>query len=217
MERSFWDERWAAGQIGFHLSDVNPHLPRHGHRLGPPGRLLVPLCGKSVDLVWLAEQGHDVWGVEFVPAAVDAFFAERGVVPEAFTIGPWPARRHGRVTLVTADVFALDPAALGTFDALWDRAALIALEPPRRREYVQRLRALARDDARLLLVTLEHDLGSGPPFSVDEAELPALYAGAFSLERLDDRDVLEAEPRFRERGATRMREQVWAGRAVSAP
>ncbi len=217
MNQPFWQERWRTGQIGFHLPGVNPHLVRHAARFigsDGPTRVLVPLCGKSVDLAWLEAQGHEVVGIEFIEEAATAYFRERAVSPETTTAGPWRALRHDRVTIAVADFFALDGDSLGTFPAVFDRAALIAVDPARRREYMDRLHALAAPSARLLLVTIDHDMKSGPPFSVEADELASLVHHRFALEALDQIDVLAAEPRFHERGATRMTERVWLGRRL---
>jgi thiopurine S-methyltransferase len=216
MQHDFWQARWRAGQIGFHLDAVNPHLVEHVARLGPPGtRVLVPLCGKSHDLAWLAAAGYDVWGVEFVPEAASAFFAERGLSPETRSLpGGAQALRVGAVTIVVGDLFALDASVVGGAGAIYDRAALVAVDPPRRDDYLARLRALAADDARALFVTMEHDTGSGPPFSVEPEALARLAAGRFALDPLAVHDLLDAEPRWRERGATYLRERIWSGAAT---
>lgn len=218
MENRFWAERWDSGRIGFHRNDVHPHLLRHGARLGPPGRVLVPLCGKSLDLVWLRKRGHEVWGIEFVESAARAFFAENALVPETREIAGHLALAADGITIVVADLFALAGApALGTFTALYDRAALVAIEPARRTSYLQGLRAHAGDEARLLLVTFDHDIGQGPPFSVPADELKTLTTGLFDLTLLEDEDIFAAEPRLAARGATRMREQSWIGPPARAP
>ena len=217
MEHDFWFERWKNQQLGFHLDQPNRHLVEHGGLLADgPTRVLVPLAGKSRDLTWLRAAGHEVVGVEFVEQAGIAFFEENGLDPAASRIGPHPVFRADGITMVLDDFFALDPATLGRFGAIYDRAALVAIDPARRPAYVQKLRALASDDARLLLVSFDHDIGTGPPFSLAFAELQTLMAGLFTLEPLADLDLLPSEPRFRERGAKRVREQVWLGRAVAA-
>jgi thiopurine S-methyltransferase len=212
VKQSFWNERWQAGQIAFHQPAVNPHLLAHAPRFLPsPTRVLVPLCGKTHDLAWLAAQGHDVWGVEFVEQAARAFFDERGLTPAAASAGTLPALRHGAITIVVGDFFALARDAVGPFPAIYDRAALIAVEPTRQRAYLQALRRLCSDDARLLLIAADHDLPSGPPFSIPAAQLQVLTESLFTLTPLGSHDVLAAEPRFRQRGATRMEETIWIG------
>jgi thiopurine S-methyltransferase len=217
VQRSFWNDRWQAGQIGFHLPQVNPRLIGHAGHLPAPGRVLVPLCGKTHDLAWLAARGHEVWGVEFVEQAARAFFEERGLTPAPVLAGAMPALRHGAITIVVGDLFDLDVAAVGPFPAIYDRAALVAIEPARQREYLLALRRLATDQAHLLLIAFDHDMQSGPPFSVPAAELLALAQDLFTLGAVEVVDVLEAEPRFRQRGATRMNETVWLGRAQPQP
>jgi thiopurine S-methyltransferase len=215
MEPSFWQEQWQRGQIGFHRKDVNPLLVKHAPRLGPgPARVLVPLCGKTLDLTWLSAQEHEVWGVELVEAAARAYFAERGVEPETLRVGGQLALRHGAVSILVGDFFAVDARQTGTFAAVYDRAALVALPPSERRRYLGRVRALVARDARLLLVSIEHDMAGGPPFSIERASVAPLARGLFEVELVEEEDVLAVEPRFRERGATRFQDLVWAGRAV---
>ncbi len=218
MEHDFWVERWQNNQLGFHLPETNPHLVRHGRALAADrARILVPLCGKSRDLAWLRSLGHEVVGVEFIETGALAFFEESGLEPAASRVGPHPALRAQGISIVLDDFFALDPAAVGRFAGVYDRAALVAVEPARRPAYVRKLREVIADDGRLLLVSFDHDIGSGPPFSVPEPELRALMAGLFVLDRVEDVDILPSEPRFRDRGATRLREQVFLARPVAGP
>jgi thiopurine S-methyltransferase len=220
MEHDFWAERWRRGQLGFHLDEVNRHLVAHVAELlpgGNPTRVLVPLCGKSRDLAWLRGRGHDVVGVEFVEEAALAFFDESGLEPAASRMGVHPILKAEGITIVLDDFLALDVNAVGRFAAIYDRAALVALEEQALPAYLQKLRALCTDDARVLLVSFDHDLGTGPPFSVPEAQLRALGAGLFTFEHIDELDILPSEPRFRERGAKRVREQVFLARPVVAP
>lgn len=178
MEPAFWRARWASGQLGFHEGRPNALLARHAGALGEGRRVLVPLCGKAHDLAFLAERGHQVVGVELVEDAVRAFFAERGVTPEVAPRGPFTAYAAGAITLLAGDVFAATPALLGGVDALYDRAALIALPPEVRPRYAAHLGALLPAGATGLLVTLEYDpaLRAGPPFAVPPDEVRALYA-----------------------------------------
>lgn len=211
MEHEFWRERWAEGQINFHRADANPMLERFWPSLGlSGGRVLVPLCGKSLDLDWLAARGHDVTGVEFVPAAVDAYFSERGIEPTREQIDGLPVLRRPGVALVVADFFRASASVTGVCDAVYDRGAWVAIAPADRSKYTRTIRSLTRPGARVLLVNFEHDLGTGPPFSISAEEIAAGWEG-FSFELLFQHDILADEPRFRDRGATRFIEQVWVG------
>lgn len=172
--------------------------------------MLVPLCGKTRDLTWLGEQGHAVVGVEFVESAALAYFAELGVRPERFESGGVVRYQHDSVAISVADFFSMGSAELGIIDAVYDRAALVAISPERREHYVEHLARLCRPDAGIFLIAFEHDIENGPPFSVDDTA--ELLKEHFEIERVAERDILEAEPRFRERGASYMLEVVWSGR-----
>lgn len=185
MEREFWRSRWSEGRIGFHEGQPNTYLARHLGVLGAGRRVLVPLCGKAEDLAFLAGRGHQVVGVEWVEEAVRAFYEEHQLRPEISSQGPFIRYHADSITLFAGDFFACTSESLGPIDALFDRAALIALPPQRRAAYAKHLRVLMPAGTPGLLVTLDypqHQM-SGPPFSVPESELRALFAG-LSLERL---------------------------------
>lgn len=185
MEPTFWIDRWREGRIGFHEGAPNALLAKHHPRLVGP-RVLVPLCGKAEDLAFLAHHGHEVIGIELVEDAVRAFFAEHALTPEVRRQGATTAYTADAITILAGDFFAVEPADVGAIDEIYDRAALIALPPPMRRRYVEHLRTLAPAGTPVLLVTLEYpqDAAEGPPFSVPEDEVRALYASAMLV---DDR------------------------------
>jgi thiopurine S-methyltransferase len=215
MEPEFWHERWQQNQIGFHLSEVNPQLLRHHAALGPAdahSRVLVPLCGKTLDLAWLAQAGHDVVGVELSSMAVEAFFAEQQLAPQRDTHGPFARYRVPGIELLCGDVFTLDRSLLGPVTALYDRAALVAFPPAMRQRYVQHVSSLLPTGARGLLVTFDYEPADlqGPPFSVDDALVHTLYEPNFELRLLERLDVLDREPRFKARGIHTLHESAHA-------
>ncbi len=214
MKHDFWSQRWAAAQIGFHLPEVNPRLQAHVGRLGNPERVLVPLCGKTLDMAFLAAQGFAVEGVEFVEAAATAFFDEAGVVPQREVVQGQVCFRHEAIRIWVADVLALPGDLFSPVSAIFDRAALVALDPGTRQVYVAQLARLSAPKAAMLLVTFEHDSGEGPPFSVEAAQVKEIFDGQFDLTLIERIDVQQDFPKFRERGMTRIHEGVWAGHRV---
>jgi len=209
MKPEYWLERWQEGRIGFHQADGNARLIQHHQRaLGPCIRVLVPLCGKSVDLEWLVVQGHEVVGIELSELAAQAFFTERGFEPERRVEGPFVAYSHGNVKILAGDFFAATPSDLGYFDGAYDRAALIALPEDMRRRYVAHLRTLLAPKARVLLLTLHFDAPGGPPFSVDGAEVRAGYAGT-NVTLLGSKDARNDAPGPVERGASFVNEEAY--------
>jgi thiopurine S-methyltransferase len=200
-----WLPRWREGRIGFHEARPNDLLVHHAARLAGCRRVLVPLCGKAEDLAFLAARGHDVIGIELAEQAVQAFFAEHDLVPAiarrgplvSYEVGPGAvppaagavaAAPAGAITLLVGDFFAAAPGLLGPVDALYDRAALVALPAELRPRYVAQLRALVPAGVPALVITYEYDQAAvgGPPFAVLEPELRGLYAGA-AVELLEER------------------------------
>lgn len=176
---AFWHERWSTGQVGFHEGVTNAFLARHWPALGAGRRVLVPLCGKSRDLAWLAARGHVVTGVELSLVAALAFFEESGLVPVVDRMGGFQRLSGGGVDILVGDV--LDLPLASAFDAWYDRAALIALPETVRPAYAALVRAAAPGPG--LLVSLTRDDGGGPPFSVPDEEVAVLHPGAQLLER----------------------------------
>ena len=212
MEPSFWQQRWADNQIGFHQAQVNPYLQRYWPTLQqvPGSRVLVPLCGKSLDLAWLAGQGHRVLGVELSRRAVEGFFREHGLEAEVRQRGDFEVWRSGDVELWCGDFFALQAEDVGDCAGLYDRAALIALPPPMRARYAQALSALLPAGCLGVVVTLDYDqsLLAGPPFSVADQELRQGFAG-WQVDELEQAQVLGESPKFLQAGASSVLERVY--------
>lgn len=214
MEAEFWLQRWRENKIGFHLDDANPHLRVYWDRLAvsPPARVFVPLCGKSFDMFWLRQHGYQVVGVEISPLAVEALFAEQGVVAEKENINNQVRWQANGITVWCGDYFQLTAGQLGRIDAVYDRAALIALPEQMRADYVSHMKTLVGVVPQLL-ITLSYDQATmeGPPFSVDNAEIRRLYGQDYqgAEQPVASHDILTDEGRFRERGVTSLFENVY--------
>ena len=200
MQPDFWHQRWADQQIGFHQSTPTPLLLKHWSALGiaPGATVFVPLAGKSLDMAWLAAQGHRVLGVELSQRAVDDFFAEHGLRPEVETTRYGIHHRAGGIELICGDAFGLDAELLRDCAGVFDRAALIALPPALRARYAGELYAALPAGCRGLLVTLEYPQHErdGPPFSVPESEVHALYDGEWNIELRERRPIPPEHPGF---------------------
>ena len=197
MDSEFWQQRWQEGRIGFHKSDVNPELIKYFSNLALPigSRVLVPLCGKSIDMVWLACAGYDVVGIELVESAVQAFFAEQNITPtiteltsaaDKSTLKRYQGQLAGQtITLWAADIFALSTIDIGDIDAVYDRAALIALPANMRADYSRHIVKLS-NNAPQLLITLNYDQSKkdGPPFSITQQQLHQYYSADYKIVEL---------------------------------
>lgn len=213
MHPDFWHQRWQQNQIGFHQDTPTPLLQKHWPALGVAAgaRVFVPLCGKSLDMAWLAARGHRVLGVELSRLAVEQFFAEHGLQPDIEDSRYGTHFRAGDIEIICGDAFGLDAELLASCSAVFDRAALIALPPALRQRYVGELHARLPTGCRGLLVTLEYPQAErdGPPFSVPEAEVRELYADAWSVDLLERRPIPADHPGF-VNGVSRLETAVYA-------
>ena len=212
MEPAFWHRKWADNQIGFHQAQPSPYLQRHWPALGlaEGSRVLVPLCGKSLDLAWLAAQGHRVLGIELSPRAVEAFFTEHGLDAQVSRQGAFEVWRSGDVQVWCGDFFALRAEDIADCAGLYDRAAMIALPPVMRERYLALLSRALPVGAKGLLVTLDYDqkLLAGPPFSVGDDEVRQGLAG-WSLQALETNELIGESPKFQQTGLTSLLERVY--------
>lgn len=213
MERHFWLDKWKRGEIGFHRATVHPMLAAHGTTLCTAGAVVfVPLCGKSLDMLWFVERGCTVIGVELSETAVASFFDENSLTVQRRRVGDLVEWRAPSVTIYQGDVFALAPEQLAGVDCFYDRAALIALPPPLRRRYAAHLvRILPTSVVAGLLITLDYDAQemAGPPFAVTGDEVASLFAGLFAVRLLEAVDAQVSEPGLAARGLSGLTESAW--------
>ncbi len=213
MQHEFWLERWQQNQIGFHKQEINPNLQHYWSRLSVSqnDRVLVPLCGKSNDMLWLLGMGYQVVGIELSPLAVESFFSENDLKPKVQRKGDFLVSEVDGLQIFCGDFFALQPADLGHVNVVYDRASLVALPVGMRIKYASTLSALLTTNTQILLITLDypqHEM-QGPPFSVQSEEVQRLFSSWCDVELLASEDVLEQEIAFKERGLTSMTEQTY--------
>ncbi len=191
MEAEFWHERWSEREIGFHQEEINRYLLEYWKRLGVDAgaTVLVPLCGKSRDMVWLARQGYRILGVELSEIAVREFFEELGVEAAVEQRGEFKRFYAHDIEILVGDFFALTTVDLESVKAIYDRASLVALPPEMRLDYVGLLQKRLAVGTKTLLVTFEYEQGSveGPPFSIPEAAVTKLFSKHCQIEKLDSR------------------------------
>ena len=194
-----WCFRWKQNQIAFHSSSTNTHLLKYENKLlvEKNSRVFVPLCGKSVDLVYFADKDHDVFGCEFVEKAVKDFFAEQSLdytfQDKDFSSGRVKEFKatSKRITIWQCDLFTLSSLDVGKFDAIWDKGSMIAIDPLKRSDYVQLMHDLLRKNGRYLLDTLlipgKSKEYSGPPYSLSQEDIEQFFGNFFDITLLEER------------------------------
>lgn len=192
MEASFWHQRWHENRIGFHEGAPNSLLVEHLEALGleKGARIFVPLCGKTHDLHWLASQGFKVVGAELSQLAVEQFFSEANLVPSQTVVANFKHYSCANIEIFVGDIFELTQSLLGSVEAIYDRAALVALPPQMRGGYGTHLRAITRK-APQLLISFEYDQSqmNGPPFSIGKNDVGLYYQNHYQIQLAESREV----------------------------
>lgn len=192
MEASFWHQRWEKGDIGFHKSEANALLVEHFEKLNlaKGSRVFLPLCGKTRDFAWLLSCGYRVVGAELSELAINELFNDLGVEPKISNVGELTLYCAEDIDILVGDIFNVSAEILGLVDAIYDRAALVALPANMRSQYTSHLMKIT-NAAPQLLICYEYDqqLMDGPPFSVSEDEVKRHYGAAYQLKPVASKDV----------------------------
>jgi len=210
--QDWWHERWQQNQIGFHLDAPHPWLIRYWPQFSMPSlhTLFVPLCGKTHDVAFFLQEGYQVVANELDESAIQALFDDLQL--EA-TITDWKAGKiysTKNLTVFVGDFFELTSQEIIQVDAIYDRAALIALPPELRLVYAKHLQELCPSAAQFL-ITLDYDQAQmdGPPFSVDPDEVHEHYHATYNIQLIKRKDIIVDEARFKERGLTSLHQAVY--------
>lgn len=213
MKKEFWLERWERAETGFHEGVVNAYLMQYWQELQLAGdsTVLVPLCGKSVDMQWLRQQGHAVVGVELSEIAVQAFFGENGYTPAVTSHDKFSQYEANNIRILCGDFFDLKRGDVAGVSAVYDRASMVALPPEMRQDYVQHLLHILPPKTQILLVTFDYPQAEmpGPPFALAAEEVEALFSKQTGIKLLAQFDMLAQNPRFQQRGLSRLQESIY--------
>ena len=213
VDNQHWLDRWRENRIGFHETSVNQYLENYLPQLALPAgaTVFMPLCGKALDINWLAQQGYEVIGIELSQLAVEAFFEENSLDYERVVSDRFAVYTSGKIRLLQGDFFDLRNDDLSSCDFIYDRAALIAMELADRPRYYTHMLYVIPRASSMLLITLEYDQSemTGPPFSVPTDEVYRYYSAAFSVNLLESNEIVDERPRWRKVGLSALRESVF--------
>lgn len=192
-ENSLWIERWKNKETGFNQSEANPFMVKYFSHLGlkKGSRVLVPLCGKSIDMLWLVNEGYEVLGIELSEDAIIAFFEDLDLVPTLSNIGELLCYSSENISIFVGDIFKVKASIVGKIDAIYDRASLVALTTELRIKYATHLRTISNHAPQLLLC-FEYDqaLMNRSPYSVDKKEVEIHYDTYYTLEMLCKEEIV---------------------------
>lgn len=192
MQHDFWHKKWQEGDIGFHNTDANPLLVKHfpALDLATGSRIFLPLCGKTLDIHWMLAQGFQVVGAELSAIAIEQLFDELGVKPEITLLENLQYYRAPNIDIFVGDIFNVTAGLLGQVDAIYDRAALVALPFNMRSQYTSHLKAITHN-AKQLMICFVYDQNqlAGPPFSIGDDEVKAHYNSTYTIKLLESTEV----------------------------
>jgi len=178
----YWDAKWKANQSSWHIDGTNHFLVKyfnHITKIKNPARILVPLCGKAVDVKWMYDLGHSVVGIEGVEEPIIQFFTEQHLEYRKEMVGNCPcySTEDGRIQIFHSDLFLIDAEVVGKFDGIWDRGSLVAIYQEDREKYAELMKKLLNESFAYVLITVAYDQSkfSGPPRSVPENEMNRLF------------------------------------------
>lgn len=192
MSNDFWLKKWENGEIGFHHHKTNPLLEKHYEllSLNEKSNIFVPLCGKSLDIMFFLSKGHKVIGCELSPLAINELFIHLKIKPKVEEYENFKTHSCDDIVIYEGDIFDLKKEHLGEVHAIYDRAALVALQENVRVKYTKHLQELT-DKAKQLILTCsyEQELHQRTPYSVPKEEIFAHYKENYAIEQLESREI----------------------------
>ena len=212
MDKKYWHQRWQSNEIGFNQSKPNQLMQRYFPLLNlePSNHIFVPLCGKSIDMIWLAGQGYKVTGIELSESACQAFFSDNKIAAKKTQTDNFVVYSNNQITLFSGDFFKLNKSILDKIDAVYDRAAFVALPASLRSLYTEKLSQLLAPETKICLITTLYNQKQmqGPPFSIDESEIDTLFGLNFEIEQLYSKPLMEIPLHLKSKGLLQATEQV---------
>jgi len=212
MKNDFWLNKWESGDIPFHQEEINSNLINYFSKLNlqRDDHILVPLCGKSKDILWLSEQGLQVIGVELSPIACNEFFLELGINPTITRHNLFKIYQYNNIKVICGDFFALSRKDLPSIQAVYDCKALIALPLELRKKYIKHLISCVGDQVKILLVTIDtNDTVKSPPFPINPAEINLLFSDCFDIQKIKCEQVSAFSESLIQKGFTEIVESVY--------
>jgi len=214
-DNELWYNIWKKDKVGFHKQTVNTYLLKYHKQLGDltTKRVLVPLCGKDIDMMWFLNQGSHVIGVELSPIAVNAFFSENKLTyhKRKIFMPPFTIYQHHLLKLYCGDFFNLQRKNIRHIDVVYDKAALVALPKTKRIDYANKLATLMPIGCQMLLMAVEFKshITDSPPYSITNKEIHFLFKKKFNIKLLLHKKNIPMPPHLKNRRITNTHRRVY--------
>jgi len=212
MGLNFWLDSWKDNKIPFHQKQINPILKQQINHLNlsKGDIVLVPLCGKSLDMLWLAELGYKVIGVELSEIAVEEFYTESNIIPTIDVYAGYKHYKSESIDIICGDFFNIDLSTIKTINAIYDRAALIALPNKLRESYIKRISEISQKGVKVLLIVIEsQEKNIGPPYQIDVNDITKLYSRDFLVDKIYQKNIENISQHIKKLGYKEIKDVVY--------
>ncbi|OCT58017.1 probable thiopurine S-methyltransferase [Xenopus laevis] len=205
LNENDWRDNWEKRKIGFHEKNIHVFLSEFVEDMVNKRaqiHIFFPLCGKAVDMKWLADMGHSIVGVDVSEMGLKEFFEEQNIPYVEETLPEIPGAKvfkstSGNISLYCCNMFDLSSSIIGKFGGIWDRGAMVAINSWDRERYAKLILTLMENDCRYLLVTCVYDpkLHPGPPFYISDTARESLLGQSCNVKFLKTIDSFTDEQR----------------------
>lgn len=195
MEHKFWHKKWEKNEIGFHLDSYNPILTKHWidfkSNFSKLGSVLIPLCGKSKDILFFSDMGLKVTGVELSEDAIIAFFKENNLAYNVSIVNNSKLYSclEKDIQIFNCDILTLSHKDLGKVEMIYDRASIVALPQKIRTDYVKWIHEIKNNETKVFMNVFEFDAPNGPPFSITLSDIKNYFSDSFTVTLIESIDI----------------------------
>ena len=189
MDADYWHEVWKKNEIFFHMEKMNPILLKFAPTLVDKNtQVFVPLCGKSLDLVWLMKHTKHVYAIELSETAIKQFFLEQKIDYKVRDVHDFQIFESQNLSIYCGDLFKLNLKDI-EIHFIYYRAALVALPYHMRMDYYNKIKNEIKNSFSWLLSVFDYpeNIMQGPPFSVTYDEIHANLNNHYHIKLLSDK------------------------------
>ena len=212
MSNKIWKDKWKRNDIAFHQSTSNHLLKKYISQLNisAGADILVPLCGKSLDMNILANLGYNVIGIELSNIAIKAYFEALNVKPTREKYKRFITWKYKNTEIWCGDIFDLTKKEIGHIGVLYDNTSLTAFSPDIRPQYVQHFHDMLSEKNQILLITTEtpDETQINSAMTIDD-EIQSLYERQYHITLLHGERVITHDPEQPDEAKRPMEEKVY--------
>ena len=168
-----WQGLYEANDMRWDLGEVAPPFIKllEAGKL-PVGKVLIPGCGRGHEVMYLAQNGFDVTGVDFAKGATS--YLEKTLKE---------CNLNGRV--VHQDFFKLDVSHNGVYDLVLEQTFFCAINPSLRPDYCKTVARILKPGGKLIGLFYNTGEEGGPPHNTTREDIESIFSETFTIQELE--------------------------------